>query len=88
MLSDITFILQLATEEREENPDKDWFVARVEEKAKKLEEARVYTTVHYEKNDWIVNVRWYLFIPYKVDGNGDRFYKKGLPQWIPCGSIV
>ena len=75
-------------EERDENPDEEWFVAKLEEKAKKLEEARFYTVVHYNKGDWIVYASWYLFDPSKVDGSGDRFYKRGPPQWIPCGSIV
>ena len=35
--------------------------AKVEEKAIKLVEARVYTAIHYNKNKWIVNVGWYLF---------------------------
>ena len=48
----------------------------------------MHAAVHYNKGDWIVFVRWYLFDASKVDGSGDRFYKKGSSQWIPCGSIV
>ena len=80
-------IVRQAAEERLENPDEAWFLAKVEEKPKKLEEAGVYAAVQFSKGDWIVLVRWYLFDPSKVD-QGDRFYKKGASQWIPCGSIV
>ena len=81
-------VVRQAAEERLENPEEAWFVAKLEEKPKKLEEAGVYAAVNYNKGDWIVFVRWYEFDASKVDGSGDRFYKKGPSQWIPCGSIV
>ena len=28
------------------------------------------------------------FEPNKRNRRGDRFYKKGFAQWIPCGSII
>ena len=80
--------MRLAAEEREKNLDKGWFVARVDENPKKLGEAGVYTVVRYNKGDWIIFVRWHVFDASKVDGSGDRFYKKELFQWIPCESIV
>ena len=52
----------------------------------KLEESGTYSAVPYQKNDWIVFVRWYCFA--KVNPRGDKFYTKGYAQWIPCGSIV
>ena len=81
-------VIQQAAWERLENPDEAWFVAKLEEKPKKLEEAAVYAAVHYNNGGWIFVVSWYLFDAFKVDGSGDRFYKKGSSQWIPCGSIV
>lgn len=81
-------VVRQATEERLENPNEAWFLAKVEEKPKKLEEAGVYAAVHYSKGDWIVFVRWYEFDASKKNDDGDRFYKKGASQWIPCGSIV
>ena len=81
-------IVRLAAEERDINPDEEWFVAKIEEKPRKLEEAGVYAAVPFEKGDWIVLVRWYVFDPSKANGDGDRFYRKGRTQYIPCGSIV
>ena len=80
--------MRQAEEERLENPGEEWFVAKVEEKPRKLDEAGVYAAVHYSKGDWIVFVRWYVFDASKKNDDGDRFYTKGGPQWIPCGSIV
>lgn len=42
----VKIIVQLVIEEREDNLDKDWFVAKIEEDAKKLDEEEVYTAVH------------------------------------------
>ena len=81
-------IVRQAEEERLENPGEEWFVAKVEEKPRKLDEAGVYAAVHYSKGDWIVFVRWYVFDASKKNDDGDRFYTKGGLQWIPCGSIV
>ena len=76
----------MANEERDQNLDEEYFVAKVEERAMKLEESGTYSAVPYQKNDWIVFVRWYCFA--KVNPRGDKFYTKGYAQWIPCGSIV
>ena len=81
-------IVRQAEEERLENPGEEWFVAKVEEKPRKLGEAGVYAAVHYSKGDWIVFVRWCVFDASKKNDDGDRFYTKGGLQRIPCGSIV
>ena len=44
--------------------------------------------MQFEKGDWIVSACWYVFCPSKTNRQCDRFYKKGLSQWIPCNSIV
>ena len=54
-------------EEGEKNPDEDYFVVRIEEGAPKLDEAGVYSTVLFRKNDLIVFVRWYMFPPFKAE---------------------
>ena len=81
-------IVRIADEEREINPDEEYFIARIEEKAKKLKEGGFYSAEKYKKGDWIVKIRWYVFCPSKTNRRGDRFYKKGYSQWIDCGSIV
>ena len=81
-------IVRVSNEEKAANPDEEYFVAKIEEKAVKLEEAGVYSAVQFKKNDWIVFVRWYEFVATKQNRRGDRFYKKGFAQWIPCGSII
>ena len=40
--------------------NEDYFVAKIERRAKKLNEAGMYSAQPYQKNDWIVNVRWYI----------------------------
>lgn len=81
-------IVRVSNEEREENLDEDYFVAKIEKRAVKLDEAGVYSAVPFRKNDWIVYVRWYNFVPSKQNAGGDRFYSKGSVQWIPCNSII
>ena len=53
-----------------------------------MDEAGVYSAVPFKKNDWIVSVRWYNFVPSKQNNAGDRFYSRGSEQWIPCNSII
>ena len=48
----------------------------------------MYAAMPFEKGDWIVFVRWYVFDPSKSNDDGDRFYRKGRTQYIPCESIV
>ena len=81
-------IARVSKKEREENLDPDYFVANIERSALKLDGAGVYSAVPFQKNDWIVYVRWYNFVPSKQNGNGDRFHSKGFAQWIPCNSII
>ena len=76
-------IVGVSNEEREANPDEEYFIAKIVEKARKLEEDGTYSAVLYRKNDWIVSVCWYNFAPTKQNRLGDRFYTKGLIQWIP-----
>ena len=70
------------------NPNEDYFVAKIEKKALKLDEGGVYSATKYNKNDWIVFVCWYVFVPSKTNEAEDRFYSKGFAQWIPCNSII
>ena len=70
------------------NPDEDYFVVRIVEGAKQLEESETYSAVKFKKNDWIISVQWYNFEPSKKNRRGDRFYTRGDEQWIPCGSII
>jgi hypothetical protein len=81
-------VVRISNDERADNPDEEYFVAKIEERAKKLDEAGTYSAVQYRKGDWIVFARWYVFEPGKSNEEGDRFYSKGLAQWIPCGSII
>ena len=81
-------VVRVSNGEREDNPNENYFVAKIEEKAKQLSEAGTYSAVHFKKNDWIVFVRWFIFVPSKTNRRNDRFYSKGYPQWIPCGSII
>ena len=81
-------IVRVSKEEEDDNPDENYFVAKIEEKALRLGGAGTYSAVPFKKNDWIVYVCWYEFVPTKKNRNGDRFYKKGFSQWIPCGSII
>lgn len=81
-------VVRVSNEEKDDNPDENYFVAKVEEKAIKLEEGGTYSAVLYKKNDWIVSVQWYVFVSTKTNRRGDRFYKRGFAQWIPCGSII
>ena len=43
------------------NLNEDYFVAKIERKAKTLDEAGIYSAQPYQKNDWIVYVRCYIF---------------------------
>ena len=58
-------IVRVSNSEKEDSPDEEYFVAKIKEKAIKLEESGTYSTIP-----------------------GDRFFKKELAQWIPCGSII
>ena len=81
-------IVRASQEERNLNLNEDYFVAKIERKAKKLDEGGMYSAQPYQKNDWIVYVRWYIFSPNKTNNSGDRFYSRGTVQWIPCNSII
>ena len=45
------FIVRVSNEERDDNPDEEPFVAKVEEKATKPEVDGVYSAVQFRKND-------------------------------------
>ena len=81
-------IVRISKEEKDDYLDEDYFVAKIERRAIKLDEAGVYSAVPFKKNDWIVYVRWYNFVPSKQNNAGDRFYSRGSEQWIPCNSII
>ena len=81
-------IVRISKEEKDDYLDEDYFVAKIERMATKLDEAGVYSAVPFKKNDWIVYVRWYNFVPSKQNNAGDRFYSRGSEQWIPCNSII
>ena len=81
-------VVRIAEEEREMNPDEEYFVAKIEERAKKIDKDEIYSAVEFKKGDWIVKIRWYIFCPSMTNRRGDRFYKKGDLQWIGCASIV
>ena len=49
-------VLQIAEEEREMNPDEEYFVAKMEERAKKIDEDEIYSAVEFKKGDWIVKI--------------------------------
>ena len=54
-------IVRASKEERNLNLNEDYFVAKIERKAAKLDEAGMYSAQPYQKNDWIVYVCWYIF---------------------------
>ena len=72
-------LVWVSEEEKADNPDEEYGVAKIEQKAMNLEDSR--------KNDWIVFVRWYELSSTKKR-RGNRFYKKGFVQWTPYGSII
>ena len=78
----------MSNEEKEDNPDEEYVVAKIKEKARKLEEAGTYSALQFKENNWIVFVQWYEFVSTMKNRRGDRLYKKGFAQWIPCGSII
>ena len=49
-------VLRIAEEEREMNPDEEYFVAKMEERAKKIDEDEIYSAVEFKKGDWIVKI--------------------------------
>ena len=81
-------ISQLANKERKSNPDEDYFIYNIEGGDKKIYGAGIYRCVSYKKGYWIVCAQWYVFCPPEENRLGDWFYKKGVSQWIPCGSII
>ena len=78
-------IVRVSNNEKEDNPDEEYFVAKIKEKAIKLEEAGTYSAIPFKKNDWNVSVQWYEFVSIMNNKRGDRFYKKVFSQWILCG---
>lgn len=81
-------IVCVSDDKQGDNPGKDYFVARIEERARKLEKDGMYSAVPYNKNDWIMFVRWYVYQPSYKNRRGDRGYTKGSAQWIACGTII
>jgi len=81
-------IVRVHNDERANNPDEEHFVAKIEKKARKLDEGGVYSAVKYNKGDWILSARWYGIVASKTNAAGDRFYPEGFAQWIPCNSII
>ncbi len=47
----------MSKEEKDDNPDEEYFVAKIEKKAVELEEAGTYSAVQFKKNDWIIFAR-------------------------------
>ena len=75
-----TIIVWVSSEEKEDNQDKDYFVAKIGERAVKLEEDGTYRAVPFRKNDWIVSVHWYDFAPPKRNEKGIGFIQKDFPN--------
>jgi len=50
----INVISMVSNEERAANPNEEYFIAKIVEKVRKLEEDGTYSIVLYHKNDWIV----------------------------------
>ena len=69
-------VVQIAEEKQEMNPDEEYFVAKIEERAKKIDKDEIYRAVEFKTGDWIVKFRWYVFCPSMTNRRGDRFYKK------------
>jgi hypothetical protein len=55
----------ISEEEQGLHPNEEYFVAKIVEKSKQLEESETYSAVKFKKNDWIVSVQWYNFEPTK-----------------------
>ena len=66
--------VRVRNDERANSPNEDYFVAKIEKKALKLDEGGVYSATKYNKNDWIVFVRWDVFVPSKTNKTEDRVY--------------
>ena len=50
-----------------------YFVAKIQEKAIKLEEAGTYSALQFKGNDWIMFVQWYECVSTTKNRRGDRF---------------
>ena len=79
-------IVRIHQEERRHNQDEFYFVAQIKQKAVKTEKPAIYSTNHFNKGTWLVEIQWYQHE--KTDGRGNRIYTKGSMQYIPCESIV
>ena len=44
-------VVRVSKEERSEHPDEEYFIAKIVEKARKLEDGGAYSAVLYRKND-------------------------------------
>ena len=73
-------IVRVSDEEREDNPDEEYFVAKIKGKVKQLEEDGVYSAVTFRKNGWIVSVCWYTLVKSKTNSMENRFYSRGFSQ--------
>ena len=61
-------------------PAEEYFVAKIEERVKKIDWDEIYSAVEFKKGEWIVKIRWYAFCPSMANRRGDRFCKKGGVQ--------
>ena len=49
-------IVWVSNEEKENNPDKEYFLEKIKEKAMQLEEAGTYNVLQFKKIDWISSI--------------------------------
>ena len=49
-------VVRIAEDEREMNSDEEYFVAKIEERAKKIDKDEIYSAVEFKKGDWIVKI--------------------------------
>ena len=79
----------LVAEWRERSqPRKRIFLAKIKEKAIKLEETGTYSALWSKGSYWFVFVQWYDFVSTMKNRRRDKCYKIEFPQLIPCGPII
>ena len=66
-------IVQVSNDDREEHVDEEYYIAKIEWRALKLDKAGVYSSVLFQKNDWMflcVSMSLFLQSRMKLLGTG------------------
>ena len=64
-------------------PAEEYFVAKIEERVKKIDWDEIYSAVEFKKGEWIVKIRWYVFCPSVTNWHGDRSIREVIyVNWL------